>query len=79
MPSQLICRNVLDRFISNRRDVWLVLIITVVSKKKSVFNAKCVNADQTPRSVPSDLGLHYLPMLLLWDARHYENMPIQIH
>ena len=31
---------------------------------------KTVLTDQTPRSVASDLGLHCLPMSLLWDARH---------
>ena len=33
------------------------------------FNANSVDSDQTPRSVASDLGLHCLPMSLLWDAR----------
>ena len=35
-----------------------------------VLNANSVDPDQTPRSVASDLGLHCLPMSLLWDARH---------
>ena len=35
----------------------------------SVFNANNADPDQTPRSVASDLGLHCLPMPLLWDAR----------
>ena len=35
-----------------------------------VFNANSVDPDQTPRSAASDLGLHCLPMSLLWDARH---------
>ena len=35
-----------------------------------VFNANGVYPDQTPRSAASDLGLHCLPMSLLWDARH---------
>ena len=29
-----------------------------------------VDPDQTLLSVASDLGLHCLPMSLLWDARH---------
>ena len=29
-----------------------------------------VDPAQTPRSAASDLGLHCLPMSLLWDARH---------
>ena len=35
----------------------------------SEFNANSVDPDQTPRSVASDLGLHCLPMSILWDAR----------
>ena len=29
-----------------------------------------VDPDQTPLCAASDLGLHCLPMSLLWDARH---------
>ena len=36
----------------------------------SVSNANSVDPDQTPRFAASDLGLHCLPMSLLWDARH---------
>ena len=35
-----------------------------------VFSANTVDPDQTPRSAASDLGLHCLPMSLLWDTRH---------
>ena len=35
-----------------------------------VFNANGVVPDQTPHFAASDLGLHCLPMSLLWDARH---------
>ena len=35
-----------------------------------VFNANSVVPDQTPHDAASDLGLHYLPMSLLWDAKH---------
>ena len=39
----------------------------------SELNANSVDSDQTPRSAAfnavSDLGLHCLPMSLLWDAR----------
>ena len=35
----------------------------------SELNANSVNPDQTPRSAASDLGLHCLPMSLLWDVR----------
>ena len=36
----------------------------------SVFSANSVDLNQTQHSVASDLGLHCLPMSLLWDARH---------
>ena len=35
-----------------------------------VLNADSVDPGQTPRSVAPDLGLHYLPMSLVWDGRH---------
>ena len=35
-----------------------------------VLYANSVGPDQMPRSAASDLGLHCLPMSLLWDARH---------
>ena len=35
-----------------------------------VFNANSVDPDQMQLSVASDLGLHYLPMSILWDAWH---------
>ena len=34
----------------------------------SELNANRVDSDQTPRSAASDLGLHCLPVPLLWDA-----------
>ena len=61
--------NSLDRSFSNRRVVWLVFIITKFIENP-VFNANSVEPDQTPRSAASDLGLHYLPMSLLWDTKH---------
>ena len=36
----------------------------------SYFNANSVDPDQMPRSAVSDLGLHWLPIFLYWDARH---------
>ena len=33
-------------------------------------NGNSVDPDQTPHSAASDLGLHCLPMSLLWDTRH---------
>ena len=50
----------MDRSVSYIRDIWLEM---------SELNANNVDPDQTPRSVASDLGLHCLPMSLLWDSR----------
>ena len=45
-----------------------------------VYNVNSVDPDQTPRCATSDLGLHYLAMSLLWQARHKwitrDNVPI---
>ena len=38
--------------------------------KISEFKANTVDPDQTRRSAVTYLGLHSLPMSLLWDARH---------
>ena len=35
-----------------------------------VFNASSVDLDQKPRFVASGLGLHCLPMSLVWNTRH---------
>ena len=35
----------------------------------SELNANSIGPDQTPQSAASDLGLHCLPVSLLWDAR----------
>ena len=44
-----------------------------------VLNANSVDPNQTPCSAASDLGLHYLPMVLLWDARHtWFNLSVRI-
>ena len=68
MPNGLFYLSFWDRSISNRRDVWLVLII-IVFIAIPVSNANSVDPDQTPRSVASDLGLHCLKISLLWDPR----------
>ena len=34
-----------------------------------ILNANSEDPDQTPRYAASDLGIHCLPMSLLWDAR----------
>ena len=59
VPSGLSYINSLDKFIS----------IIVMYYKIVELNANSVDPDQTPRSSASDLGLHCLPISLLWDAR----------
>ena len=46
---------------------FLVVLFII---KIHVLNANSEDLDQTPRSAASDLGLHCLPMSILWDARH---------
>ena len=62
----------LDRFIGILKSIRLARIITY-SIEISVFNARRVDPDQTPRFAPSNLGLRCLPMSFLWDARHINN------
>ena len=69
MPNEISYLRVLDWSISNRRDVWLVLLVPCF-KEIPVFNANSLDPDQTPRSAASDLDLDCLPMSHLWDARH---------
>ena len=38
-----------------------------------VVNANSVDPDQMSHSAAFDLGLHCLPVSLLWDARHNQN------
>ena len=38
-------------------------------KRHNRFHAKSVDSDQTSHSAASDLGLHFLPVFLLWDTR----------
>ena len=49
--------------------VGLVVLLTC-SIEIPLLNANSVDPDQTPRSVESDLGLHCLPMSLIWDIWH---------
>ena len=69
MPNEFFHLRCLDRSISNRRGVWLVLLLPC-SIEILVFNANSLDPDQTPHSAASDLGLGCLPMSHLWDARH---------
>ena len=66
MPSGLSYLKCLDRSISTRRGVWVVFNQTKFYRNS--FNANRVDPDQASHSVASDLGLHCLPVTLLWDA-----------
>ena len=68
MPSGLFYLKALDKSISYIRCVWLVLLLSYFVEI-SEFYANKVDPDQTSRSAASDLGIHRLPMSLLWDAR----------
>ena len=66
MPSRLFCLTSLNQSISNRRGVWLVLLLPCFTEKICI-NANSADPDQTPQS---DLGLHCFKMSPLLDARH---------
>ena len=68
MLSGLFYPKSLDRSISNRRNVCLVLLLPCFIETP-VLNANNVDPDQTPHSASSDLSLYCLPMSPLWDAR----------
>ena len=66
-------QSFLNRSISNRRNVWLFIIIIIIITtfiEINVFYVNNVDPDQTPPSAASDLGLHCLSMSFLWSARH---------
>ena len=65
--SELLYLYSLDRSISNRRDVYITLLLYFTETE---FNANGLDPDQAPRSMASDLGLHCFPMPISWDARH---------
>ena len=69
MPNGFYYLQSLDRPISSIRDVWLFLLLPCFIEIP-VFNVNSVDPDQMPHYAASDLGLHCLPMSLLWDARH---------
>ena len=60
-PNGLYYFNFLDKFISSRRGVWLVLFLPC-PPEIPVSNVNCVDPDQTPHHAASDLGQHCLPM-----------------
>ena len=51
------------------RGVWQFYLLPCFVEISELY-ANNVDPDQMPHSVESDLGLHCLPMSLLWDARH---------
>ena len=64
MPNGLFYLNTLDKSFSNRRGVWLVLLLPCVLEIP-VLNANSADPDQMSHSAASDLGLHCLLMSLL--------------
>ena len=70
MPSVLCYLNSFDRsfFPIEEESSWVLLL--QCSIEIPIFNPNSVYPDQTPRSNAPDLGLHCMPMSILWDARH---------
>ena len=62
--SGLFYHNSLEWSISNGRVSGYIFLLPCIIEIL-VFNANCVDPDQTSRSVASDLGLHCLPVNLL--------------
>ena len=63
----------MDWPISNGRNVWLVLLLPWFIEIPA-FNGNRVDPDHMP-----DMGLHCLPVSLLWDTRHkWVNIPSKI-
>ena len=67
MPRGFFYFNSLDKFIFYMRGVCLVFILSCFVEI-SELNANGVDPDQMPHSAASDLGLHCLPVSLLWDT-----------
>ena len=63
MPTGRFYLNFLDRSISYIKGAWLVFIMVMFCRNFWSY-ANSVGPDQT-----SGLGLHCLPVSLLWDAR----------
>ena len=61
LPNGYFYCNSLDRSISNRKGVWLVIIIKMLIGIP-LCNANSVDPNQMPRSAASDLGLQCLPV-----------------
>ena len=68
MPSGPVHPYQLDESMSNFRGVWCTFSFVFYCQWKFLL-VNSEDADQTPRSTASDLGLHCLPMSQTWDAR----------
>ena len=55
-------------FLKERVTSYFLLLLCFIAIP--VFNANSIDPDQTPRSVASDLGQHYLLMSLLCDTEY---------
>ena len=62
MPNGLFCHTPLDRFISNLRSVWFLLVL-LLSIEIPVLNVNYVDPDQTPRKVIMKTRLYNLDPL----------------
>ena len=70
MPNGISHRYQLEQSISVLRDVrWYFSFYSSFNRKK-IMQANSKDPDQPPHSVAPDLGLHYLPMSHIKDARH---------
>ena len=54
----------------NKKGCLVSFFFNIYSKFLYQLVANRVDPDQRPHSVVFDLGLHCLPMPLLWDTRH---------
>ena len=61
MPSGVVHPFKLDLSIFSFMDVWYIFSFLMHFEQKLLY-ANNVDPDQTPRSVASELGLHYLSM-----------------
>ena len=65
-PNVFFYHNSLDWSISNRKDVQPISIITMFYRNSCIKRKQC----RPLSDAASYLGLHCLPMSLLWDVRH---------
>ena len=58
--------HLLDKSICHFRGVWVYFVTFIPVFLWKILLANTEDPDQMPHCVASDLGLHYLPMTLLW-------------